>query len=130
MIGKGDYDMEVMLTKLSQHPALSIQKFVTDLMLAEMSDEQLLKMERFFNTLLHSVNQNRVAKTRTMMLLKKRLENQEIAKMIGRLATHHSATMVWADKEVYVEMMAFIAEHYAQIELPLSMVEVEKREVV
>lgn len=117
MIGKGDYDMEVILTKLSQHPALTIQKFVTDLMLGSMSDEQLLKMERFFNTLLHSVNQNRVAKTRTMLLLKNRLENQKVAKMVGRLASHHSATMVWADKEIYVEMMVFLAENHADIEL-------------
>ncbi|CAA6816480.1 MAG: Unknown protein [uncultured Sulfurovum sp.] len=130
MIGLGDYDTEVLLSKLSQHPALTIQKFVTDLMLGEMSDDQLLKMERFFNTLLHSVNQNRVAKTRTMQLLKKRLENPEIAEMVGRLASHHSATMVWSDKELYVEMMAYIAEKYPEIALPLKMLEVEKREVV
>jgi hypothetical protein len=130
MIEQGEYDTEVLLTKLSQHPSLTIQKFVTDLMLGEMSDEQLLKMERFFNTLLHSVNQNRVAKSRTMLLLKKRLENPQIAQMVGRLAGHHSATMVWSDKEIYVEMMSYIAEHYKEIALPLSIEEVEKREVV
>jgi hypothetical protein len=130
MIEQGEYDTEVLLTKLSQHPAITIQKFVTDLMLGEMSDVQLLKMERFFNTLLHSVNQNRVAKTRTMHLLKKRLENPKIAEMVGRLASHHSATMVWADKEVYVEMMTFIAEHYEEIKLPLTIVEIEKKELV
>ena len=130
MIGLGDYDIEMLLTKLSQHPALTIQKFVTDLMLSEMSDEQLLKMERFFNTLLHSVNQNRVAKNRVMMLLKKRLENRAIAKMVARLASHHSVSMVWADKEVYVEIMSYIAENYEDITLPLTVQEVEKREVV
>ena len=130
MIEQGEYETEVLLTKLSQHPAQTIQRFVTDLMLSEMSDEQLLKMERFFNTLLHGINQNRVAKNRVMLLLKKRLDNPKIAKMVGRLATHHSATMVWADKEVYVEMMTYIAEHYKDITLPLSIEEVEKREVV
>jgi hypothetical protein len=130
MIGLGDYDTEVLLTKLSQHPSLSIQKFVTDLMLSEMSDVQLLKMERFFNTLLHSVNQNRVAKNRVMFFLKKRLENKQIAEMVGRLASHHSATMVWTDKELYVEMMAYIAEHYEEIKLPLKIVEIEKKELV
>ena len=130
MIGLGNYDTEVLLNKLSQHPSLTIQKFVTDLMLGEMSDEQLLKMERFFNTLLHSVNQNRVAKNRIMMLLKKRLENREIAEMVARLASYHSLTMVWADKELYVEMMSYISEHYEDITLPLTVQEVEKREVV
>ncbi len=130
MIELGDYDTELLLTKLSQHPSLSIQKFVTDLMLGEMSDVQLLKMERFFNTLLHSVNQNRVAKNRVMLLLKKRLENIEIAKMVARLASHHCITMVWVDKELYVEMMAFIAENHVEIDLPLSIIEVEKKEVV
>ncbi len=130
MIDKGDYDKEILLTKLSQHPAVRVQKFVTDLMLGEMSDEQLLKMERFFNTLLHSVNKNRVAKTRVMTILKGRLEHKAIANMIARLAYHHSATMVWADKEIYVEMMAYIAQNYKEIALPLSIEEVEKREVV
>jgi hypothetical protein len=99
-------------------------------MLGGMSDEQLLKMERFFNTLLHSVNQNRVAKTRAMMLLNERLESEEIAKMYARLASHHSATMVWADKEIYVEAISLIAQKYPNIEVPLSIEEVEKREVV
>jgi hypothetical protein len=130
MIGLGTYDTELLLTKLSQHPSHTIQKFVTDLMLSKMSDEQLLKMERFFNTLLHSVNQNRIAKNRVMHLLKKRLENPSIAKMVGRLASHHSATMVWVDKEMYVEMMSYIAEHHKEIALPLSIEEVKKREVV
>jgi hypothetical protein len=130
MIERGDFDKEVLLTKLSQHPAQSIQKFVTDLMLGGMSDEQLLKMERFFNTLLHSVNQNRIAKTRVMMLLNERLESEKIAQMYARLASHHSATMVWADKEVYVEAMSVIAEKYPNIELPLSIENVEEREVV
>ncbi|CAA6805300.1 MAG: Unknown protein [uncultured Sulfurovum sp.] len=130
MIMQGNYDTEVLLTKLSQHPSLTIQKFVTDLMLAEMSDEQLLKMERFFNSLLHSVNQNRVAKTRVMMLLKTRLENLEIAQMVGRLASHHSATMVWSDKELYVEMMTYLAQNHSDIDLPLNVLEAEKREVV
>ena len=130
MIEQGNYDDEVILTKLSQHPAITIQKFVTDLMLREMSDEQLLKMERFFNTLLHSVNQNRVAKTRVMKLLKSRLNNHDIAKMVARLASHHSATMVWADKEVLVEIMSEIAEVYTDIVLPLIKEEIEVREVV
>ena len=130
MIDQGNYDKEILLTKLSQHPAVRVQKFVTDLMLGEINDEQLLRMERFFNTLLHSVNQNRVAKTRVMHLLKKRLNNEKIAQMVARLASHHSATMVWADKEVYVEMMSHIAQSYPKIELSLIIEEVEKREVV
>ena len=130
MIGLGDYDREVLLTRLSQHPALTIQKFVTDLMLGEMSDEQLVKMERFFNTLLHSVNQNRVAKSRSMRLLKERLANPEVAEMVGRLASHHSATMVWSDKELYVEMMTYLAQNHSDIDLPLNVLEAEKREVV
>jgi hypothetical protein len=130
LIEQGDFDKEILLTKLSQHPAVTIQKFVTDLMLAEMSDEQLLKMERFFNTLLHSVNQNRVAKTRVMMILKERLENEKVAEMVGRLASHHSATMVWADKELFVEAMSFINERYPTIELPLSVEAVEVREAI
>jgi len=130
MIEQGKFDTNVILTKLSQHPARTIQKFVTDLMLSKMDNEQLLKMERFFNTLLHSVNSNRIAKTRVMQILNKRLENKEIAQMYGRLASHHSASMVWADKTVYVEAMSYIKEAYGDIELPLIIIKSKEREAI
>jgi len=129
LIVEREFDTETMLTKLSQHPALSIQRFVTDLMLSEMGVEQLLKMERFFNTLLHSVNTNRVAKTRVMGILNEHLDKREIAEMYARLASHHSATMVWADKTVYTEAMVEIQANYKEIELPLVIEESEIKEV-
>jgi len=130
MIEQGSYDKEVILTKLSQHPNVTIQKFVTDLMLEDMSDQQILKMERFFNTMLHSVNQNRVAKTRIMKLLKSRIEHIDIAQMVARLASHHSATMIWADKELFVEAMSYMLEVHPTIKLPLVVKEAEVREVL
>jgi len=130
MIENRDFDNESIMLKLSQHPALTIQKFVTDLMLSNMGVEQLLKMERFFNTLLHSVNSNRVAKTRVLEILNSFLDHKEVAQMYARLASHHSASMVWEDKTVYVEAMSYIKEAYKDIELPLSIIESEKREVI
>lgn len=130
IIKERDFDKETIMLKLSQHPALNIQKFVTDLMLREMSVEELLKMERFFNTILHSVNSNRVAKTRVLEILNNHLSNKDIAKMIGRLASHHSATMVWADKEHFVEAMSYIKEVYTDIQLPLTIEEPKIREVL
>jgi len=129
LIEQREFELEVMLSKLSQHPALSIQKFVTDLMLSGMEVSQLLKMERFFNTLLHSVNSNRVAKTRVMQILLAKLENKEIAQMYARLASHHAATMVWADKAMYMEAMVAIAQRYEDIELPLAIQESEVKEL-
>jgi len=108
---------------------LTIQKFVTDLMLADIGVAQILKMERFFNTLLHSVNQNRVAKTRVLNILNNFLSDKEVAGMYARLASHHSASMVWADKSAYVEAMANIAEQYPDIELPLQREALETKEV-
>jgi hypothetical protein len=129
IIGR-NFDNESIMLKLSQHPALTIQKFVTDLMLAEMSVEQLLKLERFFNSLLFSVNSNRVAKTRVLKILNSFLDHKEVAQMYARLASAHSDSMVWADKTIYVEAMSYIKEAYEDITLPLSIVESEKREVV
>lgn len=117
------FDKERLLLKLSQHPALSIQKFVTDFMLSGMAVEQLLKLERFFNTLLHSVNQNRAAKTRVIGLLNYHLGHRDVAQMYARLATHHSASMVWADKTAYIEAMMQIKEYHPDIVLPLEIVE-------
>jgi hypothetical protein len=130
LIEEREFDTETILSKLSQHPALSIQRFVTDLMLTGMSVEQLLKMERFFNTLLHSVNSNRVAKTRAMGILNEHIEHREVAEMYARLASHHSATMVWTDKTVYTEAMVQIQENYKDIELPLVIEESQVKEVV
>jgi len=129
MIQERHFDNEHIMLKLSQHPALTIQKFVTDLMLADIGVAQILKMERFFNTLLHSVNQNRVAKTRVLNILNNFLSDREVAGMYARLASHHSASMVWADKSAYVEAMANIAEQYPDIELPLQREELETKEV-
>ena len=129
MIQERHFDNEHIMLKLSQHPALTIQKFVTDLMLADIGVAQILKMERFFNTLLHSVNQNRVAKTRVLNILNNFLSDKEVAGMYARLASHHSASMVWADKSAYVEAMANIAEQYPDIELPLQREELETKEV-
>jgi len=129
MIQARDFDKESIMIKLSEHPALTIQKFVTDLMLSDMKPQQLLKMERFFNTLLHSVNQNRVAKTRVLNILNNYLSHKEIAEMYARLAIHHSSTMVWADKSAYVEAMANISERYSDIELPLEIQELKIKEV-
>jgi hypothetical protein len=130
IIKERDFNQEDLLLKLSQHPSLSIQKFVTDLMLHEVSSEALLKMERFFNTLLHSVNRNRVAKTRILMILKEHLENEAIAQMVGRLLSHHCATMVWEDKEQYVAIMDGLKASYPEIALPLIIKKTEKREAV
>ncbi len=130
LILERDFDKETIMLKLSQHPALTIQKFVTDLMLVDINSKELLKMERFFNTLLHSVNSNRVAKSRVLNILNSFLEDKEVAKMYARLASHHSATMVWADKEQFVEAMSYIKEFYADIQLPLQIEESKLREVI
>ncbi len=130
LILKRDFDKEALMLKLSQHPALTIQKFVTDLMLVDITSKELLQMEQFFNTLLHSVNSNRVAKSRIVSILNSFLEDREVAKMYARLASHHSATMVWADKEQFVEAMRSIKELYADIEVPLEIEESRLREVI
>ena len=129
MIIEREFNKESILLKLSQHPALTIQKFVTDLMLSDITAEQLLKLEHFFNTLLHSVNQNRVAKTRVIHILNNFLAHKGVAEMYARLATHHSASMVWADKAAYCEAMVHIAEYHNDIALPLQIQELETKEV-
>jgi len=129
LIEEREFDIENLLLKLSQHPALSIQTFVTNLMLSDINVEQLLKMERFLNTILHSVNQNRVAKTRVLKILNNYLSHRDIAEMYARLASHHSATMIWADKSAYCEAMIHIREYYSDIALPLEIQEVEIKEV-
>ena len=127
LINNNKFDKEILLEKLSQHPAVTIQNFVTDLMLTGLNDKELLGMERFFNTLLHRVNTNRVAKTRVLLLLKSRVaSSNEIAQMVARLASHHSASMVWADKTIFIEMMSELMGVYDALEMPLEEVAIKE----
>jgi|GEM_PF-4200680 len=128
LIEKRDIEIDSIILKLSQHPAGRIQNFVVDLMVSGISQPRIVSMERVFNLLLHSINKNRVAKSRIIEILNSNISNKEIAQMYARLASNHSATMVWADKSAYVEAMRNIRELYDDIELPIEIREVETKE--
>ncbi|MFK5975172.1 MAG: hypothetical protein QM493_01570 [Sulfurovum sp.] len=129
IIEEREIDSEGILFKLSQHPAVRVQNFVVDLMMGGISKSNILNMERFFNTVLHSVNKNRVAKQRVIEILNSHIKDREIAQMYARLASNHSASMVWADKSSYVEAMVEIRELYDDISLPIEIQENELKEI-
>jgi hypothetical protein len=114
------FDRTILLAKLSQHPSLSIQHFVSDLILGDISPREILSLEYFFSTVLYSVNSNRVAKTRILSKLLSHLRDKDIAQMFARLASTHSSSMVWADKALYCEAMFKIKERYHDIDLALE----------
>jgi len=128
LIENREIEIDSIILKLSQHPAGRIQNFVVDLMMSGISQSNIVSMERVFNLLLHSVDKNRVAKSRIIEILNSNISNKEIAQMYARLASNHSATMVWADKSAYVEAMRDIRELYDDIELPIQIKELETKE--
>ncbi len=128
IIEKREIDIEDILTKLAQHPSQRIQNFVVDLMMGGISTLNILDMERFFNTILHSVNRNRVAKSRIIEILNSHIEDREVAQMYAKLASNHSASMVWADKSAYTEAMVEIQKLYDDIELPIDIAKRDIRE--
>ena len=122
-----EVDRETILSKLSQHPSITIQNFITNLILEDITIKEILSLERFFNTILHTINQNRVAKTRILNILTNNIDNPKVAKLFSSLAYRHSLSMVWADKSIYIEALTFIKENHKDIDIPIEITPTPKR---
>ena len=115
------------IIKLAQHPSKNIQNFISNFLL-ELKEEEILNLEEFFNTILFSINSQKVAKQRILYILNKNLKNKEIAKIYANLAINHSLTFVWADKTLYIEAMRKIKEYHKDIKLPIEIIEPKELE--
>jgi len=51
MVIEKSFNQEELVYKLSQHPSRLIQKFTVELITKGVSSEEIIKLERFFNTI-------------------------------------------------------------------------------
>lgn len=111
------------LLKLSQHPSINVQLFVTNFLerFAGDDNERLNKLAYYFTGALSQVNRGRVAKTRIFEFLRKEaLKSHASARLIADIIARQSATLAIGDKAACIETLLDIARRYPDIELPLN----------
>jgi predicted DNA-binding WGR domain protein len=116
-------DAATYLTKLSQHPSLTVQRFVSDFLSLYASDQPntILALENYFRTVLMQVNKARLVKDRVIaFLFKEAAKRVEIAQMVARLFSDQSLTRVLADKAQYIQSLFALQTRYQITQTPVK----------
>lgn len=123
----GEHSIDYLL-KLSEHPSVKMQVFVTDY-LAEYAGgdvERVRRMVPYFQGVLCRINRaSRAKKSVVNFLERESLASAEAAALIAPVLTFVSATASLLDKAAYLELMVKIKRQHPQIELPVEMQEIE-----
>lgn len=122
----GEHSVDYLL-KLSEHPSVNMQVFVTDYLeqYAGGDVERVRRMVPYFQSLLCRVNKASRAKKRVVSFLEREsLASAETADLIAPILTFVSATASRQDKATYLELMVKIRRQYPQIELPVEIQEI------
>ncbi len=113
------------LIKLSEHPSLNVQVFVTNLLeeYAAGNVDRIKDLAFYFKQVLCRVNKGRVAKDRIFIFLANEAQkNLEAAKVIAEILTFVSATVAIGDKSAAIKLMVKLRQRYPEIDLPISLV--------
>lgn len=111
------------LTRLSQHPSVNVQLFVTQLLADFVDDsvESLEQLNNYFVTVLSQVNKGRVAKNRVLkFLLDKAKLNTDNASFVASILARISASAAIQEKASYLVAMRDLKIQYPQIDLPIQ----------
>ncbi|MCP4220061.1 MAG: WGR domain-containing protein [bacterium] len=114
---------EEYLLKLSQHPSVNLQLFVTNYLAryAGGSPERLKELSGYFISVLSRVNKGRAAKSRILAFFREEsLKNKEIAAILSAVLTRVSATCAIGDKAECIDLMRDISYAYPDIDLPVK----------
>lgn len=116
---------EAYLLKLSQHPSLTVQTFVTHFFdeYAAGKPDVILALKPCFLTILSQVNRGRVAKDRTLAFLTKQAAASPLVlEMVASLLTRLSLTVVQKDKAPLIKAMLQLQKQYPHLNLPLDII--------
>lgn len=111
------------LTKLSEHPSVNVQSFVTGYLklYAGGKVEVIRELDSYFRSVLSRVNKARVAKNRIYRFLREEaLKNEEIAAVITPVLDDISAQSTIQDKAVCIETLTAIKTLYPHLDMHLS----------
>ena len=120
------------LLKLSEHPSLSMQAFVSGLLTSHAKGnlERLEKLVPYMKGALARVNRGRVAKDRIYDLCSSEIETREGAAIVAALLAEVSNTMAIGDKARAIEILLAVAQKHPDVENPLKTKSVEVRRAV
>ena len=116
---------EEYLLKLSQHPSVTVQTFVTHFFqqYAGGKPDIILALAPCFRAILSQVNRGRVAKDRTLAFLSEQAAaSPQVLEMVGALLSQLSLTVVQKDKGPLIKALLQLRKNHAQLNLPLEIV--------
>lgn len=128
----GEHSIDYLL-KLSEHPSVSMQSFVTGYLseYAGGDRERLKRLVPYFRSLLCRVNRAGTAKREVSRFLEREaLANEESARIIAPLLNFVSATQSKKDKANYIDLMVKVKRQHPQIELPVEIQEIGARDAI
>ncbi|WKB51445.1 hypothetical protein [Eleftheria terrae] len=112
------------LSRLSQHPGIQVQLFVTQWLLELPSGDparlaqQLRALKPYFLTVLSQVHRARAAKTRVIDFLRRQVGAPETAAVVAEIFARQVVTASLTDKPQFIAGLRDIAARHPQIELP------------
>jgi hypothetical protein len=119
------------LLKLSEHPSMQVQMFVTNYLAryAAGDVDKITKLRHYFQSVLSRVNAGRVAKARVMHFLRTEAKKSEAAAtVIAGILARQSNTVAILDKSATVEAMLELHELFPDVEVPIKIKPIEVRE--
>ena len=125
-----DDNGEFYLTRLSEHPELSMQSFVTNYLerFARDNPAGLAKLGPYFLGVFSRVNRGRTAKKRIFNFLSREsLKDEASARTVAELMARVSAVCAVGERARAIEILAAIGNRYPEIQMPLSFVQPESR---
>jgi predicted DNA-binding WGR domain protein len=121
---------EEYLLKLSQHPSLGVQLFATNYIerFAINDSEKLKNLDYYFRSVLTRVNKGRSSKSRIFTFLhQEALKSEASAVVVSDILRDMSATVSIEDKATCITIMRSLQEHFADLYLPMKVIEFETR---
>lgn len=114
---------EEYLQKLSQHPSVQVQAFVTNLLddYASGKPEIILSLRHYYLSVLSQINKGRVSKDRILaFLLKEANASQPVLEMVAELFSRLSLTLVHKDKSQLIKSMLILQKQHPSLSLPIA----------
>jgi|GEM_PF-512938 len=111
------------LRKLSEHPGINVQAFITNYLFHHAADqpELLQHLDFYFRSVLTRVNKNRMAKDRIFSFLRQEaLKNQETALWATAILDDISAQSTIQDKATCIHILSEIKHKYPHLDMHLT----------
>lgn len=118
------------LMALSEHPSMTMQKFLGQFLkkLASDQTDKILELEQYCQSVLMRVNKGRVAKDQVLEFLStEAMKDRKIAEMVARIMQNLSLSAAIHDKAKSLEIMSDLNARYPGLAMPVKVRKFEVR---